>query len=112
MYIDRSTLFSTFISTADLLRPDQVWPYALMPVATLINVSCPQVAVYPREVMRWMGGLYARAFGRPDNLAAGDDSPAIDVGDGSDGGFGMRDHDYVWGARKCGGNAQRMSSAR
>lgn len=43
VYVDRSTLFSTLISTADFLRPDQV-------------------KVFPREVMAWVGGFYRRAF--------------------------------------------------
>jgi len=79
VFIDRSTLFSSLISTAEFLQPDQV-------------------RVFPREVMRWMGAFYGRAFAEAR------------VEEGS--AFDLRDNDYVWGQRKFGGNAQRMSSTR
>jgi lipoate-protein ligase A len=56
------------------------------------------VKVFPREVMAWVGGFYGRAFA------------GASVSDGAT--FALRENDYVWGHRKFGGNAQRMSSAR
>jgi lipoate-protein ligase A len=82
VYIDASTLFSTLISTADFLRPDQV-------------------KVFPREVMAWVGGFYAQAF------AGAHDGATFALRE-NDYVWGVTGESH----RKFGGNAQRMSSAR
>jgi len=98
VFIDRSTLFSSLISTAEFLQPDQALPTPPPTCAHMSPQHTHQVRVFPREVMRWMGAFYGRAFAEAR------------VEEGS--AFDLRDNDYVWGQRKFGGNAQRMSSTR
>ena len=57
--------------------------------------------LFPREVMRWSAGVYAPVFER-----------TFGGGGGAGGGFSLREHDYCWGDRKVGGNAQSVSRDR
>jgi lipoate-protein ligase A len=59
--------------------------------------------LYPREVMKWSEGVYAPVFKRlVSGAGASAPSPA----------FALREHDYVLGDRKCGGNAQSVARDR
>ncbi len=54
--------------------------------------ACGDVALYPRDIMRWNVDFYARALGQSA--------------------FQLRDHDFVYESKKVGGNAQAISKDR
>mmetsp|Transcript_22048 Transcript_22048/g.48385 ORF Transcript_22048/g.48385 Transcript_22048/m.48385 type:complete len:262 (-) Transcript_22048:219-1004(-) len=61
--------------------------------------SVPELpSSFPREIMSWTEGLYRPAF-----------SP---LGESSSASFALREHDYVMGQHKFGGNAQCITKAR
>jgi lipoate-protein ligase A len=58
--------------------------------------------LFPRDIMTWSARVYAPVL----RALCGDG------GGGGGGGFALRDHDYVLGDRKIGGNAQAVSRDR
>ena len=58
----------------------------------IVDKDCAACAPFPRDIMTWTEGIYRKAF-----------SQMIDSEK-----FALRDHDYVVGDRKVGGNAQSI----
>eukprot|EP00887_Chlorella_sp_A99_P001937 scaffold18.g1937.t1 len=57
------------------------------------QAAVPHVPAYPRPIMRWTEEVYGRVFG-------------------AHGQFALREHDYAFGHRKFGGNAQAITKGR
>jgi lipoate-protein ligase A len=78
--------------------------------------------LFPRDIMRWSEGVYAPVFARAFGSGGGGGGGGRGVGIGSAIGsagvvsaaasFSLREHDYCWGDRKVGGNAQSVSRDR
>lgn len=67
---------------------DTIFTALIMSGSTIPDVPC-----YPRPIMEWTEQLYKPVFDRH-------------------GPFTLREHDYVFGERKCGGNAQAITKNR
>lgn len=94
--VDDDTLFVGFVCNKDVVSAEPGVDAGSAADATELGAEGRQL--YPRALMEWTARLYEPVFERVLHPQAGR--------------FGLREHDYVLGDRKCGGNAQSLSKDR
>ncbi|EGG20743.1 hypothetical protein DFA_00606 [Cavenderia fasciculata] len=87
--VDHNTLFTSFIMNNDFIQQSSNNNHN----SNNSNNNNSQSYLYPKDIMKWSEGYYKNVF--------------IDYND-----FSLQEHDYAFGNRKFGGNAQACSRTR